>query len=277
VTVPALPAVPRPDEEVRPDSSRAPGGAADERGASTLQGFARAPRINAWLYGKLRQSVRGDVLEIGSGIGNLSRLILRDAERAVLTDVDTGYLATLRDEVAAAGERASIAVWNVDEPPPAPLRERRFDAVVAANVIEHLEDDVGAVRRLASMLRAGGTLLIYVPACPFAFGTLDEGLGHHRRYTRRSLERLLDAAGLSFARPRYMNRLGLLGWLWQGRVMKRRALAPWLIAAFERLVGVARALDFLSAPLPVGLGLVVHARLGQRESPGVRAAANPPR
>src|SRR2546423_15130999 len=74
-------------------------------GVSTLHGFARAPRINRWIYGKLRASVRGDVLEIGSGIGNLSRLILADvaaagdASRATFTDADDEALGVLRAEL----------------------------------------------------------------------------------------------------------------------------------------------------------------------------------
>jgi SAM-dependent methyltransferase len=127
-------------------------------------------------------------------------------------------------------------------------------------VVEHLPDDVAAVRVLAQLLRPGGTLLLYVPACPQAFCALDEGLGHHRRYTRASLQRLLGQAGLLSAPPRYMNRLGLLGWLWQGKLLRRRALAPGLIGAFERVVALARVLDGLTAPLPIGLGLVAQAR-----------------
>ena len=231
-------------------------------GVSTLHGFARAPRSNGWIYGKLRAGVRGDVLEIGCGIGNLSRLILADlpdASRAVFTDADGDALAVLRAELGPVIAPALVTTWDLRDPPPAAIAARRFDAIVAVNVVEHLPDDVSAVRGLAALLRPGGALLLYVPACPRLFGTLDQALGHHRRYTRTSLQRLLAQAGLTSAAPRYMNRLGLLGWLWQGRVMKRQALAPGLIAAFERVVSLARALDWVAAPLPIGLGLVAQA------------------
>jgi len=235
-------------------------------GVSTLHGFARAPRINAWIYGKLRAGVKGDVLEIGSGIGNLSRLILADVaaagdvSRAVFTDADGEMLAVLRAELGPAAQSALITTWDLADPPPPAIAARLFDTIVAVNVVEHLPDDVAAVRVLARLLRPGGTLLVYVPACPRAFCVLDRALGHHRRYTRASLQRLLAAAGLVSAPPRYMKRLGLLGWLWQGKLLRRRTLAPGLIGAFERAVGLARLLDALTAPLPVGLGLVAHAR-----------------
>src|SRR4051794_16494698 len=65
-------------------------------GAGRLEVFANTPRLNEWLYSKLAAGVRGDVLEIGSGIGNLSRLIARTAERLILSDVEPHYLEALR-------------------------------------------------------------------------------------------------------------------------------------------------------------------------------------
>jgi 2-polyprenyl-3-methyl-5-hydroxy-6-metoxy-1,4-benzoquinol methylase len=230
-------------------------------GGLTLEGFARAPRINEWVYGKLRHGIEGDVLEIGSGTGNLSRLILGDARRLVLTDVEPRYLDTLQRDLAIR-DHVEVVSWNLTEPPPAILSGggRQFDTVVAVNVIEHLRDDSGAVRALAGLLKPGGSLLMYVPACSWAFGSLDVALGHHRRYTRTSLRALLREAGLDDPRPRYMNRLGLVGWLVNGRLLRRRVLSLRMIALFDRIVGVARAVDFLLAPFPWGLGLVARAR-----------------
>ncbi|MES1157906.1 MAG: methyltransferase [Haliangium ochraceum] len=240
------------------------GDVTDHRGAQvgglTLEGFARAPRINAWIYGKFAGGVSGDVLEIGSGIGNLSRLILPDARSLVLTDVEPSYLRALERDLAT--DKVAVVPWNLDEPPPPALTAAgpRFDTIVAVNVIEHLRDDRAAAGALASLLRPGGRLLVYVPACPRAFGTLDEALGHHRRYTRATLAALLEGAGLVTSRPRYMNRLGLFGWLMSGRVLKRRVLSTRMIGWFEQIVDLARALDVLLTPLPLGLGLVTQAR-----------------
>ena len=177
----------------------------------------------------------------------------------MLTDVEPRYLESLQRDLGA-GERVEVVPWNLDDPPPAALAGRRFDAIVAVNVIEHLRDDGALTRALAELLRPGGHLLVYVPACPWAFGSLDVALGHHRRYTRHTLRALLQGAGLAVGQPRYMNRLGLVGWVLSGRVLKRRVLSTRLIGVFEQIVGVARAIDLLSCFLPVGLGLVVRAR-----------------
>jgi len=228
-------------------------------GGLTLESFAGAPRVNAWIYERLG-GVSGDVLEIGSGIGNLSRFIVRDARTAFLTDVEPEYVGALRREFGSLGDRVRVETWNLDTPPPPTLAGQLFDTIVAVNVIEHIRNDVEAVQRLSALLRPGGTLLIYVPAGPLVFGSLDVALGHYRRYSRSSLARLIQQSGLEMTPPRYMNRLGLVGWFFSGRVLKRRVLSAVMVTLFEQVVGIARVIDAIFAPLPLGLGLVARAR-----------------
>jgi SAM-dependent methyltransferase len=261
------------DTTVPAVGSAAAPAARDDVGAQTLLRLAEARRLNRWIYGMLRSGVSGDVLEVGSGLGSISRLILEDMfargagpERLVLADVDGDYLDAVAASTAAAlGDRAApdrltLIRWDLEAPPPPELAQRRFDAIVAVNVLEHVADDGAVVRALAALLRPGGRLLVYVPACPFAFGPLDRGLEHRRRYTRRTLTQILSAGGFAVAPPpTYVNRLGLVGWWGVGRVGRRRAIPAPLIALFERCVPLARALDAASRFIPAGLGLVARA------------------
>ena len=226
-------------------------------GGRTLEVFTGTPRLNAWLFSKLAPHVHGDVLEIGSGIGNLSRLIVEQAKTVVLSDMEAHYLDALA--AAFAGDRrVTVAPYDLDGEPSSAIASRRFDTIVAVNVVEHIRDDQALVRRLTALLKPGGKLVVYVPACPFAYGSLDRALGHYRRYTPESLTALLESAGLETPRPAYMNFFGLFGWTINGRLLRRERLSHRQLAVFERLMSLFRLEDLVR--LPIGLGVYVAAQ-----------------
>ena len=84
-----------------------------------------------------------------------------------------------------------------------PFADESFDVVAAFDVVEHCEDDALAVSELARVLAPGGRMLLSVPAYQWAWSDHDVRAGHHRRYTRSRLERLVEGAGLSVARSTY--------------------------------------------------------------------------
>jgi SAM-dependent methyltransferase len=88
-----------------------------------------------------------------------------------------------------------------------PVADARIDAVLALDVLEHVADDVGMAREAARVLRPGGHLLVTVPALPALWSGHDVVNWHHRRYTRRTLRAVLDAAGLQILVIKYFNSL----------------------------------------------------------------------
>jgi SAM-dependent methyltransferase len=231
-------------------------------GGRTLEVFAETPQLNRWLYSKLSPHVHGDVLEIGSGIGNLSALIVESATRVVLSDMESHYLEALEKRFGG-DDRVTVARYDLESAPSPEIARRRFDTIVAVNVIEHIRDDEGLVAALGGLLKPGGELVVYVPACPGAYGTLDGALGHHRRYTPATLTKLLSTAGLETEPPSYINLFGLLGWMLNGRVLRRERLSPWQLSVFERLVPLFRIEDRIR--LPIGLGIYTAARKVSQE------------
>ena len=82
----------------------------------------------------------------------------------------------------------------------------RFDLITALDVIEHIDDDRGAVTAMAAMLRPGGVVVVTVPAFELLWDHHDAINRHRRRYTAASLRRTLDVPGLELARLRYLFR-----------------------------------------------------------------------
>lgn len=86
-----------------------------------------------------------------------------------------------------------------------PVASASFDAVLALDVIEHLDDDDAGLREAALMVKPGGLLLVTVPALPSLWGGMDIISHHRRRYTKATLLRTFERAGLSAPRVNYFN------------------------------------------------------------------------
>jgi SAM-dependent methyltransferase len=82
---------------------------------------------------------------------------------------------------------------------PLPPNTKQYDAVVALDVIEHIDDDRAAVKNLGRLTRPGGVLIVSVPALPELFTEFDEIQGHRRRYVPETLTQAFSGTGLSVA------------------------------------------------------------------------------
>lgn len=135
------------------------------------------------------------------------------------------------------------------------LRGHRLDTVVCVNVLEHVRNDRDALSRLRQSLPCGGRLLLYVPALPWLYGTLDRGLQHHRRYARQQLEALLVDTGWRTLHQSWMNVLGIPGWFLNSRVLGRKVLPMRQVALYDKLTPLLRIEDRIRAP--IGMSLLV--------------------
>ena len=126
------------------------------------------------------------VLEIGVGQGALGYR-LAERYRYVGLELDERALAVARRRFG----QGTLVHGDLDALPAG----ERFDLIVATEVLEHYEDDVGALRLWRERLVPGGALLLSVPAFPERFGPWDVKAGHFRRYERDGLAAALEAGG----------------------------------------------------------------------------------
>jgi SAM-dependent methyltransferase len=173
-----------------------------------------AVNYHGWILGLLMPHLEGRLLEVGFGYGQYTRKMAEFVDELVAVDLDPECLGighSLPNHVKLVVADAS------DKGFPEFAGRRSFDRAVCLNVLEHIEDDVGALRSLHECLKPGGRLLLLVPAHPSLYGPMDRMAGHHRRYTRRMLQGRIEAAGLAPAKVRYINPLGGLGWWFNAR------------------------------------------------------------
>lgn len=216
-----------------------------------LQSLADAVRYQHWLKDAVSPFLGRRLLELGSGIGNLSQH-LPVRERLILSDIDPELLKILRAKMPET-DKISVLQATTTEPLSARLRGENLDTVVSFNVLEHVEDDGALLRDMISLLReskapGAKAIVSLVPAHQWAFGTIDEKFGHFRRYSVGSFKASLARAGVnkldrSNFHARYLNLPGLLGWWVTGRLLKKREIGDGNMRLFEKLCPVIRPLD----------------------------------
>jgi len=215
----------------------------DPAGAATLERLTAARNYNRWLTDRLQPWVGRRVLEIGAGLGSMSEFIL-DRERVVLTDTDPYYLERLRRRFAA---RPNVSVVGLHLPDAVGgVAVERLDTIICLNVLEHIADDVDSLAAMRELLQPGGRLVLLVPSLPSIYGTLDEALGHVRRYTPAELRDKFARTGFGLAHLEYFNLAGVPGWWLTGRILKRRLIPTGSLGLFDALVPLFRLERLLS-------------------------------
>ena len=231
----------------------------DEAGAETLEILAAAPRYNAWMFEVIAPFLGRRILEVGAGIGNMSQEFLRTSpELLVVTDTDEFYRRRLTERFGTRPEVVVEALTMPDASAVARFLPHRIDTAIALNVVEHIEDDVGTLAAMRSLLVPSGRVIILVPALQAIYGELDRQLGHFRRYGRATLGAAFRRAGLTVEHLFWFNRVGVLGWWFNGRVRRVTRIPLEQLRGFDRMVPLLRLERYL--PLPFGQSLIAVGR-----------------
>ena len=148
------------------------------------------PRYRRYQYELIAPHCGRSVLEVGAGLGEFAEQF-DDLDRLVLTDVDPDAVAVMARRFAG---RPEVEVRQLELGKPPDLAQP-VTSVVAINVLEHIDDDAGALRSLATAVEVGGSLVLWVPGYQQLYGEFDRRVGHVRRYTPSSLARSRPASG----------------------------------------------------------------------------------
>jgi 2-polyprenyl-3-methyl-5-hydroxy-6-metoxy-1,4-benzoquinol methylase len=230
----------------------------DPAGLETLEIFSGAPEVNRWLFDKINGFLRGEILEIGSGIGNISGFLLSEQSAVYLSDLRQEYCLRLEKKFHSHPHLRGIYHLDLSLPD---FKTRysdlleTFDTVITLNVVEHIQDDQSAIENAKTLLRIGGKLIVLVPAIPGLYNSLDRHLGHFRRYTKTELRELIEKTGLKFGGCRYFNAAAIPGWWYSGSLLKEKIVTPSKLRFFNRMVPLFRIIDPLLSPF-TGISLI---------------------
>lgn len=221
--------------------------------AAILHNLAHARRFNKWMV-KCMEPYLGDrILEVGSGIGNISRLLPKK-ERLIVTDVDPTYLEILS---GAFQDNDIVDVARLDltrRQDAEKLGKSVCDTVICLNVLEHIDDDEAALQNIHRILAPGGRLVLLVPQYKWLFGSYDRHAGHVRRYTRAELTQKLEQANFRVMRFKNFNFLAIFGWWVNSCWLKKTNMDRWQLKIYDTLVPLLRVVEKI-LPLP-GVSLI---------------------
>lgn len=232
----------------------------DQEGLETLKAISEAKKFNKWMYQRIEPFCKGRILEIGSGIGNISEFFIKDEADIYLSDLRDNYLEFLNNSM---GKKAS-GIINLDIVDPNFENKYKdllgtFDTVFALNVVEHIKDHNLALANIKKLLTTNGHVIILVPAYQSLYNTFDKALEHYRRYTKSTLNKVIHGNNYEIINSKYFNAVGIAGWILSGSILKKETIPAGQMKLYNALVPIFKVIDKLILN-SFGLSVITAAR-----------------
>ncbi|MGC2425172.1 MAG: class I SAM-dependent methyltransferase [Nitrospirota bacterium] len=169
-------------------------------GVDNLEIIGEAKKYNHFLECQTFLHSRGALkaLDFGAGIGTFSAALREKGLSITCVEPDS----ELRQRLESLNFESHADIRDVPE--------NSFDYIYSLNVLEHIEDDLDALKNLYSRLRPGSRIFLYVPAFQCLYSSMDKKVGHFRRYDRRGIKAALESCGFVKIRTRYADSLGFV-------------------------------------------------------------------
>ena len=219
-----------------------------------LEGLAMAKNHRKWFVAFATPYLGDDPIEVSAGLGDYAAEWLVHAPRMTLTEADPNRLLALKERFAA---NPGVTVRELRLPSE---ETGQHSAAVSYNVLEHIEDHVGALRTMRDLVRPGGNVVLVVPAFPFAMSPVDVMTGHVRRYTRRTVRAVMDAAGLEIRKLHYANSLGLIGYYVSTSLLRQIPGPGPMVKFYDSAVAPLTRLAERIVPPPFGQSVIAIGR-----------------
>lgn len=222
--------------------------------SEVLEGLAMAVNHRRWFVELALPYLGDDPIEVGSGMGDYALEWSEAMPRFTATEAHPDRLVALKERFKDLNH---VEVREMFLPAEV---AGDYSAAVSYNVLEHIEDHVGALRTMRSLVRPGGAIILIVPAFQFAMSQVDIATGHVRRYTKKTMRAALVEAGLEVERLNYANALGLIGYYMATSVFKLTPKEGPMVKFYDDFVlPVTKAAEGICRP-PFGQSVFAVAR-----------------
>ena len=214
-----------------------------------LENLKRADRYNNWIFEQIKPHLGDKVLEVGCGNGNFTEFLAQHCAEVIAIDINQEYIKIAKQRLEA---QSGVTILQGDVTKT--QLQNNFNAIVMLDVLEHIENDVEILKKLNTLLKPGGKLIIKVPALNYIYGEMDRVIGHYRRYNKKTLINTFKQANLTQPSVWYFNVAGIPGWWLNSKVLKRTNPPSGQVSLFNKVVPILSTVENI-VKLPVGLSL----------------------
>lgn len=222
-----------------------------------LENLKSASSYNRWIFSQILPHLGREILEVGCGNGNFTELLAQQDSHLTAIDLNENFVEAAMNRLKGkSGIEILVAdatqmTWTGSQDV---FTGRSFDTIILLDVLEHIEADVQLLQHLSNGLRSGGKLIVKVPALAWLYSTMDQAVGHHRRYSQSTLVETFKQANCKAPIVWYFNAAGIPGWWLNGKLLQRTTPPAEQIGWFDRVVPVLEAIES-RVPMPIGLSL----------------------
>lgn len=214
----------------------------------------KAKSYNFRIFKLASKYLRGDILEIGSGIGTFTKDLVSLGN---VWSIEPDPL-NLKKTKILIGKKAKVGYGDIEKGKYF-FKDKKFDSAICLNVLEHIENDSEAIKNIHKLLKKNGKVFLLTPAFMGAYGEIDKSLGHYRRYRINNLCNLFEENNFEIVQHYYFNFLGLVGWFVSGRILRRKYVDSKFVGLFNVVSRITLPIErFIK--LPFGLSCIVVAQ-----------------
>ena len=226
-------------------------------GHQNLWTIEKATNLTNWMYSEIKPHLYGNILEIGSGIGTYSQHLIHDFKdnKIVLSDIDRKYVSMLKERFRGYQSVSSLIIDISDR---ASLKQIEYpiNSVFALNVLEHIENDIAALKNIYEILDRKGKFIMLVPAHKLLFNCIDSAIGHYRRYSVQDIKLKVSKTKFHISKISYFNFLGIFGWYTNGNILKRKSLDTNAIGFYNQIIPLAKVFEKHLLLNKIGLSII---------------------
>ncbi len=220
----------------------------------TLESMSQAVWYNKWTLRKFEKFIHGEILEVGCGIGNFTNSLINYGD---VWSIDISKEYVLKTE-KLIGNRVNVGFGDIEKRKYF-FGNQKFDNIICLNVLEHIQNDMTALKNMYDLLKNGGKLILLVPAHDFLFGEIDRSIGHFRRYEKQILIKKLEKMDYKIIRSWKFNFLGAVGWFISGKILKDTHGKKWKIRIFDLIARLVLPLEEIME-FPIGTSILIVAQ-----------------